>query len=128
MNIIASYDGESKSTGFTLTIYAMSEVDIAWEKGVITPPFSSQVLSTNSYFYHLLMTSKIEDKFTQKTAGGNPEYPTFMFNPQYLLRIHGLPRSKARTSLMLETQKDLPVNISILWSQGERVFEYVFLF
>ncbi|KAF9029355.1 cysteine proteinase [Hymenopellis radicata] len=107
LSMLASYDGVCQSVGFTLTIYASPTVDVVWETDVVTPPF----------------TSEIESQWTHKSAGGNPEYPTFMVNPQYRLRVHGQPRSKIKVCLTIQTVKDLPVNITVLWSQGDRVFD-----
>ncbi|KIY69787.1 cysteine proteinase [Cylindrobasidium torrendii FP15055 ss-10] len=108
LNILASYDGPSKDPRFTLTIYTPNTVSVDWETAFVRPPFASV----------------LEDKLTQKTAGGNPEYSTFMLNPQYLVRIPATTaRGKVELSLTLETEKDLPVNVLLAWSKGERIFD-----
>jgi len=69
---------------------------------------------------------------TSKNAGGNCTYPSFMLNPQYHLRI-APPRDVASTSagtkakivLTMQTSRDIPVNIALVWSNGERIDEYV---
>lgn len=54
-----------------------------------------------------------------------------MVNPQYHLQIHPLKnpgggsRPKSDVSIMAQTAKSLPVNVAVLWSQGQRIFEYV---
>ncbi|KAK0454341.1 hypothetical protein EV421DRAFT_1756269 [Armillaria borealis] len=107
--ILASYDGKSQDVGFTLTVYARSAVTISWDTNVPIPPF----------------TTEIDSSFTQKNAGGNSTFPTYMVNPQYHLQIHPMAhiRSKSKVNLTMHTAKDLPVNITVVWSQGHRVFE-----
>lgn len=70
--------------------------------------------------------NQIDSSFTQKNAGGNSTFPTYMVNPQYHLQIHPMAhiRSKSKVDLTMHTAKDLPVNITVVWSQGHRVFEY----
>lgn len=51
-----------------------------------------------------------------------------MVNPQYDLRILPPPKgtkaqAKARTNVSLQTGKDVPVNVAIVWGQGKRVTE-----
>ena len=55
-----------------------------------------------------------------------------MRNPQYHLRINPEERgevvgrgAKARVVLVGQTKKDAPLNISVVWSDGSRVFECV---
>ncbi|SJK98157.1 uncharacterized protein ARMOST_01418 [Armillaria ostoyae] len=107
--ILASYDGKSQDVGFTLTVYARSAVTISWDTNVPIPPF----------------TTEIDSSFTQKNAGGNSTFPTYMVNPQYHLQIHPMAhiRSKSKVNLTMHTAKDLPANITVVWSQGHRVFE-----
>ncbi|KAF5375558.1 hypothetical protein D9615_009157 [Tricholomella constricta] len=118
LSIFTSYDGDAMEVGFTLNAYANSEVDISWDETIPTPPFTKQ----------------IEGVLTSKNAGGNCTYPTFMLNPQYYLQIHpprcppsasqpGLP--KANVALTLQTSRDVPVNVSLAYSQGGRIDELV---
>jgi calpain-7 len=53
-----------------------------------------------------------------------------MLNPQYHLQIFpskdvasASARSKAKLALTMQTGKDVPVNIALVWSQGERIDE-----
>jgi calpain-7 len=68
---------------------------------------------------------KVTGSFTSKTAGGNRTYPTFMINPQYRLWLHpsNLKSEKAKVTLTLQAGKDLPVNVAMVWSQGQRISE-----
>lgn len=115
LSIFMSYDGDATEVGFTLTAYASSDFNIAWDESASIPPF----------------TRKVEGVLTNKNAGGNCTYPTFMLNPQYYLQIHP-PRpfdsqgsKKARLALTLQTNRDIPVNISLAYSQGTRLDELV---
>ncbi|RXW16410.1 hypothetical protein EST38_g9440 [Candolleomyces aberdarensis] len=110
--ILASYDGDASEVGFTVSVYSSKHVDIQWNETVVTP----------------LLTTKVSGTITHKTAGGNCTHRSFMVNPQYLLRISS-PRNtlgsnsgaKARTNFTLQTSKDTPVNVAVVWSQGKRV-------
>ncbi|KAG6832081.1 hypothetical protein H0H87_002909 [Tephrocybe sp. NHM501043] len=116
LSIFASYDGDGVEVGFTLAAYAPSNLDISWDETVSSPPFSRKL-------YGIL---------TNKNAGGNCTHPTFMLNPQYHLRIHPqrrvastLETKKAKVALTLESNRDTPVNISLVYSQGRRIDELV---
>ncbi|KAF8058758.1 hypothetical protein FPV67DRAFT_1523596 [Lyophyllum atratum] len=116
LSIFTSYDGGATEIGFTLTACTTSDFDIAWDETTQTPPF----------------TKRLEGVLTSKNAGGNCTYPTFMLNPQYYLQIH--PRvtssassgtAKAKVALTLQTSRDIPINISLAYSQGGRIDELV---
>ncbi|KNZ75773.1 Calpain-like protease palB/RIM13, partial [Termitomyces sp. J132] len=116
LSIFASYDGDGTEVGYTLSAYATSDFDISWDETPSSPPF----------------TKKIEGILTSKNAGGNCTYPTFMANPQYHLQMHPergsastVGRSKAKVALILQTSRDTPVNISLVYSQGGRIDELV---
>lgn len=75
---------------------------------------------------------QIEATFTTKNAGGNSLYPMFMNNPQYLLRIP--PHSVSRTAkvapetmvrAIVEGSRSMPLNVMLIWSNGERAMQYV---
>ncbi|OBZ69552.1 Calpain-like protease palB/RIM13 [Grifola frondosa] len=113
LSMIASYDGDSDCNGFTVTVYShhtMSWIEDSWKA---------------------LYSKELEGAFTSKTGGGNPTYPTFMLNPQYHLRIlpdmqgptTGRRSAKARTSVVVRGDRHVPMNITLVWSQGERVSE-----
>ncbi|KAJ2930167.1 hypothetical protein H1R20_g6964, partial [Candolleomyces eurysporus] len=112
LSILASYDGDASEVGFTISVYSSEHVDIQWNETVVTP----------------LLTTKVSGTITHKTAGGNCTHRSFMVNPQYHLRIL-IPRNtlgsnsgaKARTNFTLQTSKDTPVNVAVVWSQGKRV-------
>ena len=51
-----------------------------------------------------------------------------MVNPQYHLVIHPLAEErngKTKVTLTLQANKDTPVNVAMVRSQGQRVAEYV---
>ncbi|KAF7297900.1 Calpain catalytic domain-containing protein [Mycena chlorophos] len=111
LSIFASYDGPTPEVGFTLTVYAPESATIAWDKHVQAPPFST----------------KIEGSLVHKNAGGNSTHPTYMVNPQYHLRVHppktpNAPK-KADVSLTMQMAREVPINVAVVWSQGQRVFE-----
>ncbi|KAF8150612.1 hypothetical protein B0H34DRAFT_801552 [Crassisporium funariophilum] len=117
LTILASYDGDHSEVGFTLSAYAKKDMNAAWIENTPAPPY----------------TAKVEGTLTSKNAGGNYTYPTFMVNPQYHLVIHP-PNArlqntvngrteKAKATLTLQTSKDMPVNVAVVWSQGQRVAE-----
>ncbi|CAK5284399.1 unnamed protein product [Mycena citricolor] len=106
--VVACYDGDAAQIGFTLAVYG---ADISWDRQVLPPPISI----------------KVNGVFTSKNAGGNSSHPTFMNNPQYHLRIHA-PKNPAlgrKTELVLtsQTRREVPSNIAVVWSQGERCSE-----
>ncbi|KAJ3709385.1 hypothetical protein C8R42DRAFT_693068 [Lentinula raphanica] len=111
VSILAICEDLTEDIGFDVTIYAPKHLNITWEKEIPKFPF----------------TRTIEDNLTSKNSGGNHTYPTFMINPQYHLRIHpskqAQPRIAKRTTLIVETSKDLPVQVMVCWSQGKRIHE-----
>ncbi|KAF5355468.1 hypothetical protein D9758_006317 [Tetrapyrgos nigripes] len=110
LSIEALYEGSSKDVGFSLTVYADSEINVDWIKDTPSALFSEP----------------IDGVLTSKNSGGNPTQPTFMINPQYLLRIPSPTKgsAKAKVTLTMKTLKDVPVQIMLVWSNnGERLFE-----
>ncbi|KAJ8517520.1 hypothetical protein ONZ45_g5319 [Pleurotus djamor] len=71
-------------------------------------------------------TSTIKGKFIRRNSGGNCSFPTFMVNPQYHLRVHK-PRvgqnEKLHVAISLHASRDMPINVTTVWSHGERVVE-----
>ncbi|GLB37855.1 putative peptidase C2 family protein [Lyophyllum shimeji] len=116
LSIFTSYDGDATEIGFTLSVFASSDLDIAWDETVPIPPH----------------TKRIEGVLTSKNAGGNCTYPTFMLNPQYQLQIRPRPTgsasqgtTKARVALTMQASRDMPINVSLAYSQGGRIDELV---
>ncbi|KAL1938518.1 hypothetical protein VTO73DRAFT_11541 [Trametes versicolor] len=112
LTIIASYDGDYEDVCFTITAY--SNTKVSWVPAPAKPPYSKD----------------IEGAFTQKSAGGNHTYPSYYLNPQYHLRIHpriGPPRgardSKVDLTLSLRGDRQIPMNVTLAWSKGERINE-----
>jgi calpain-7 len=74
------------------------------------------------------MDCQISGKWSERTAGGNHTYHTFMNNPQYSIKISPLPGQTsllADLSITCETTKELSVNIKVVRSDRGRVAEYV---
>ncbi|KAF8328978.1 hypothetical protein F5887DRAFT_1082791 [Amanita rubescens] len=114
-SITASYDGHADEVGYTIDVYAVQSVHLAWDEKVVQPPY----------------TERVTGSFTTKNCGGNGMYPTFMLNPQYHLRLHppkakstltSASRVKVKTSMVLKTGRNVPVNVLVAWSQGERIY------
>ncbi|KAF9494200.1 cysteine proteinase [Pleurotus eryngii] len=108
LSIFVSYDGPSSEIGYSVTAY--SHRTISWGKSAVKPPFSTTV----------------KGSFILKNSGGNCTCPSYMTNPQYHLRVHPSKRSqneKSNVTLSMHTSKDIPINVTVVWSQGERVME-----
>ncbi|KAM5543052.1 hypothetical protein V8D89_003436 [Ganoderma adspersum] len=111
--IVASYEGEREDVGFTLTVYSHRK--------------ASWVHAPNK----LLYSKDIEGAFTQKTAGGNHTFPSYYLNPQYYLRVHPRAAASARASrdtksalsVTVGTDRHIPANLMLAWSQGARINE-----
>jgi len=104
----APAQGLPQAIGFTVSVFHASPIQATWEK---TPLFSSSS-----------RVIKLQGTFTHKNSGGNPTYPSFRVNPQYHLHI---PPSthKSNMKLVLVAPKEVPVNIVVLWSKGDRKHE-----
>ncbi|TBU43387.1 hypothetical protein BD309DRAFT_991045 [Dichomitus squalens] len=111
--LVASYEGDREDVGFTLTVY--SHRNASW---ATTPN-------------KLIYSQDVEAAFTQKTAGGNHTHSSYYLNPQYHLRVHprvdGASRAsrdaKSAISVSVSTDRQIPVNIMLAWSQGARISE-----
>ncbi|KZT22492.1 cysteine proteinase [Neolentinus lepideus HHB14362 ss-1] len=110
--VLASYDGDFDDTAYTVTVYSTAEV--SWDKTVPPPTH----------------VKKVEGTLSMKTAGGSCLYPTFMLNPQYCLRIHAdksaksKAANKGRVDLLLHGDRGIPLNVTVLWSRGQRITEF----
>jgi len=145
LSLIASYDGEAEELGFTITVFSTIS-SLSWDETPTKLPFSHKVRTTLSplpcWFCvwwpwkltfgteFLILAYQVDGTFTSKNAGGNYTNPSYMRNPQYHLRINPEERrqvvgrgTKARVVLVAQTNKDAPLNISVVWSDGSRVFE-----
>ncbi|EIM80748.1 cysteine proteinase, partial [Stereum hirsutum FP-91666 SS1] len=121
-SITTSYEGPSPSSnvGFTITVY--STTPASWDHTLLKLPYEV----------------KASGILTSKTSGGNYNLPTYMINPQWRLQItppttsiSNTSRSslsgpsKARVSIVARTEKDVPINVMVVWGQGNRVFDVV---
>ncbi|KAF8637563.1 hypothetical protein AX17_002749 [Amanita inopinata Kibby_2008] len=112
--VTAAYDGDATEVGYTIDAYAGQGVVLTWDENISAPPYIEKVTGT----------------FTSKNSGGNGTYPTFMLNPQYHLRIHppkgsassSASRRKVRATIVLKSEREVPVNVALTWSQGERKY------
>ena len=127
---MASYDGLYDDVGFTISAYASSP--ISWVPLRTDMLYIEKVMRFCCSFAILCSTAKcvqMTGALTTKTAGGNPSLPTFMNNPQYHLRIHPDKSSqktdsstrKSQVSVVLSGDRRLPFNVSVLWSEGQRI-------
>ncbi|THH18691.1 hypothetical protein EW146_g2354 [Bondarzewia mesenterica] len=113
LSITASYEGDKEDTGFTVAAY--SELPMQWETSARSLPYEQKVAGT----------------LTTKTSGGNYTLPTYMVNPQYHLTLsppnssEGGKRTKAYVSFIAQAARDIPLNITVIWARGERVFDLV---
>ncbi|KAI7823236.1 hypothetical protein BC939DRAFT_503395 [Gamsiella multidivaricata] len=66
---------------------------------------------------------KIEDGWTEESAGGSSYNAGFLNNPQYRLVVPVLPAPQTTTSVlfMLEAPKDFAAHVQLVNSQGKRV-------
>ncbi|KAK7052803.1 cysteine protease [Paramarasmius palmivorus] len=113
LSVSACYEGASTvDVAYTATVYAGADAEIAWEQ------------QPQGVVYRERLTGSL----TTKNAGGNSTYPSFMINPQYHLHIRPPDNvvarsSKAHVTVTMEGNKELPMHIMIVWSQGQRIIE-----
>ncbi|KAL1744851.1 hypothetical protein HDZ31DRAFT_37779, partial [Schizophyllum fasciatum] len=111
LSISCSYEGNATENGFTLAAFAPQKVQISWDDTAVRPRHVAEV----------------EGRLTVKNSGGNATYPTFMINPQYHLKLYppnrGDPRAKSGVTISLQTSREVPVNVTVAWSQGERIYQ-----
>ena len=125
--ISPSYEGDGSDIGYTLTMYTQKNVKLSWIENQRPPSYREKVGRNDfSVQYSVVTGQKVTGTITWVTAGGNCTYPTFMINPQYHLSLH--PHNlksleRAKVTLTLQVGRDLPVNVTMLWSQGRRVSE-----
>ncbi|KAH7925291.1 cysteine proteinase [Leucogyrophana mollusca] len=111
LGLLACYDGPSEEVCFTVTAYSSRK--ISWDTTIPSPPY----------------TAKIDGTLTSKNAGGNCTHPTYMVNPQYHLQIHPDQKgaqyagTKAGVVFAVQGPRDMPLNITVVWSSGERTVE-----
>ncbi|KAG1746435.1 hypothetical protein EDB19DRAFT_1894215 [Suillus lakei] len=134
LSLLACYDGQFEEVGFTVTAFAASsDVVLSWDTRV--PPARYM--------------QKIDGALTNRTAGGNCTHPTYMVNPQYHLRVHSaststsidkrpststgidkrpstsvdIQNNKTQVTLTAQSTRDISLNVTAVWSQGERISE-----
>ncbi|KAG2043833.1 hypothetical protein BDR03DRAFT_995910 [Suillus americanus] len=123
LSLLACYEGQFDQVGFTVTAFACSsDVVVSWDARV--PPAR--------------YIQKIDGVLNHKTAGGNCTHPTYMVNPQYHLRVHNTTSAsidkrpststsdkcnKTQVILTAQSTRDISLNVTAVWSQGERIAE-----
>ncbi|KAB5593816.1 calpain-like protease palB [Ceratobasidium theobromae] len=115
ISLVAARDGSGPETGYTLSIYSQSTIEI------------EAVTKVLGYI------KMINGVFTGKTAGGNSSLATFMNNPQYCVRIGqgtiqstgSTARARIPVKLTVEGARTLPLNLKLVWSGGRRVSDVV---
>ncbi|KAF9338075.1 cysteine protease [Podila minutissima] len=103
--IVLSQHLKTRDLHFTLRAYAVCEFELRE--------------IPNKY----KMEKKIEDSWTEETAGGSSYNAGFLNNPQYRLVVPVLPAPQTMTSVlfMLEAPKDFAIHVQLVSSQGKRV-------
>ncbi|KAF9243195.1 hypothetical protein BU15DRAFT_72388 [Melanogaster broomeanus] len=140
LSILASYDGPFDDVFFSVNVFCGAGVKVRWDEGCRDRGGIGARVGGFS--------TKVEGTLTTKNAGGNHSHPTYMLNPQWHLRIHeetggsdwedgshqpsnGKGRRAAsrtereRASVVFSAQgpREVPLNVTAVWSSGERVVE-----
>ncbi|KAI6131262.1 hypothetical protein EDD17DRAFT_1466405, partial [Pisolithus thermaeus] len=114
LTVLACYDGPFDDVCFTVSVFCGSGLSIKWDEMMVKRPT-----------FHL----QVEGAFTTKNSGGNHSYPTYMLNPQWHLRIleqETISKAVSPVATVIVTAqgaRDVPLNLTAVWSSGERVIE-----
>ncbi|KAL4079236.1 hypothetical protein J3A83DRAFT_4456252, partial [Scleroderma citrinum] len=111
LTILSCYDGPFDDVCFSVSVFCGSGLMVNWDEN-----------------------AGVDGNLTIKNAGGNHTYPTYMLNPQWHLRIleqEPIRRSgpstsskdKAAVILSAMGPREVPLNLTAVWSAGERVVE-----
>ncbi|KAI6132409.1 hypothetical protein EDD16DRAFT_1851642 [Pisolithus croceorrhizus] len=140
LTVLACYDGPFDDVCFTVSVFCGSGLSIKWDESA-----GLEGIGVKGH------SMKVEGAFTTKNSGGNHSYPTYMLNPQWHLRIleqetiskavspvvrpsssratgmeqglSGSPKDKATVIVTAQGARDVPLNLTAVWSSGERVIE-----
>ncbi|KAG2740037.1 cysteine proteinase, partial [Suillus brevipes Sb2] len=117
LSLLVYYDSQFDQVGFTVTTFTYPlDVVVSWDMRVLPARYMQ----------------KIDGILTNITAGGNCTHPTYMVNPQYYLRVHNActststgidKRNKTQVILTAQSTRDISLNVTAVWSQGERISE-----
>ncbi|KAI6007673.1 hypothetical protein F5J12DRAFT_85857 [Pisolithus orientalis] len=137
--VLACYDGPFDDVCFTVSVFCGSGLSIKWDESAGVGGIGVKGHSM-----------KVEGVFTTKNSGGNHSHPTYMLNPQWHLRIFeqeairsvspaagasssrasgtaqspsGSHGDKAAVIVTARSPRDVPLNLTVVWSTGERVVE-----
>ncbi|TFY69939.1 hypothetical protein EVG20_g2946 [Dentipellis fragilis] len=106
--VSALCDGTDEDVGFTLTAY--SSLPMHWESAVEKLPFDQKA--------NLYLPLKHAGALTSPNRSA-------ALSPPGLPETRGGPRSKARLLLTMRAAKELPLNVTVVWGHGKRVFDLV---
>ncbi|KAJ9091431.1 hypothetical protein QFC21_007221 [Naganishia friedmannii] len=100
----------ASSDGIAYTVNVYSDANILARKSAMT------------YGYE----KSVDVDFSGRTAGGNPSYPTFMYNPQYRVDIkpaisERAEGSTANVKCQLVGDDQTSYNVKLVWNEGKRV-------
>ncbi|PWN53961.1 hypothetical protein IE53DRAFT_383488 [Violaceomyces palustris] len=107
--VVVSRHGPNKDVGYTLSAYSSCQLTL------------HELPRAHPY------RERVTGAWSGRSAGGNITYPTFMHNPQFKINIpppSAAPAANLNAStilLLLESSKELPVQVSLVWSGGERI-------
>ncbi|KAL4071268.1 hypothetical protein V8B97DRAFT_2104210 [Scleroderma yunnanense] len=137
LTILSCYDGPFDDVCFSVSVFCGSGLMVNWDENAGVGGIGVKGHSM-----------KVDGNLTIKNAGGNHTYPTYMLNPQWHLRIleqEPIRRSvspaigakgpvtwqgpstsskdKAAVILSAMGPREVPLNLTAVWSAGERVVE-----
>ncbi|KAF8523246.1 cysteine proteinase [Gautieria morchelliformis] len=114
MSIITSLEGSDTDVRYTITVLSHGEV----------------VIENRSY--NAVHSKTVTGSLTSRSSGGNHTYPTFMTNPQYRLQLRpnltgegSNENDRTQVCISVKGPKELPLNVKIIWSNGQRVTELI---
>ncbi|KIK22314.1 hypothetical protein PISMIDRAFT_102567, partial [Pisolithus microcarpus 441] len=119
LTVLACYDGPFDDVCFTVSVLCGSGLSIKWDE-------NAGVGGVGVKGHNM----KVEGAFTTKNSGGNHSLPTYMLNPQWHLRVleqetirRAVSPDKATVIVTAQGPRDVPLNLTAVWSTGERVVE-----
>ena len=129
---------------FAAKIQIILETDIEWEAitlvasryasgdrecGYTLEIFSDDPVELYDAEPSLPYRKEISGSLSSRNSGGNSSFPTFFTNPQYSFVIRSSGRSapwlggRSDVRFLLQGDRNVPLNIKVLWSGGNRITE-----
>lgn len=130
MTIMASLEGADTDIRYTITV--LSHVQFEMENQPQRGSHSKTVFPPKIIVAMIAVLSRLQvtGALTSRSSGGNHTYPTFMTNPQYRLQLRPNLTGEGsnendRTPVFISAKgpRDLPLNVKVIWSNGQRVTE-----